>query len=336
MQQTLKKYSALLIASIFIVISPLLLAENKQVMSELPEAQAFIQEMVKQHGFEKKSLEKIFQQVSIDPNIIQAMQRPYEAKPWYIYKKNFLTEQRIKQGVQFWKDHRDTLAKVEKQYGVPAEVIVSILGVETFYGRIMGKHRVVEALGTLAFAYPKRAKFFRKELKEFLLLSREQKIDPLSFQGSYAGAFGQAQFMPSSYRAYAASFAQRGPIDIISNTQDAISSVANYLKENGWETSDTLITIPAKISGDAYQAMLSKNRRPQFTLAQMRQHHIAPTQKVSGNPKVTLVQLDKNESAKEYWLGFHNFYVITRYNTSNLYAMAVYQLSQALKKEMQS
>lgn len=300
-------------------------------LAERPEVQAFIREMAAKHDLDAHKLTGIFARARTQPEIIAAITRPAEAKPWHAYRKIFLTPQRIEGGVAFWQAHEPVLARAEQVYGVPAEIIVAILGVETFYGRITGKHRVLEALSTLAFDYPRRAAFFRKELEHYLLLTQEEGIDPLSLQGSYAGAMGLAQFMPSSYRAYAVDFNGDRRRDLWNNPQDAIGSVANYLSTHGWQRGEP-IALPARVQGRGYQTLLSRELKPQQDLRRLIQQGVTPEAPIDETNLAILLELE-GPNSPEYWLGFANFYVITRYNHSPLYAMAVYQLSQEIRRQ---
>lgn len=291
----------------------------------------FIAQMVKKHNFTETELRTLFKSVNIQQPILDAMATPAEGKPWHKYREIFMTESRIAGGVQFWHDNETALKTVEQQYGVPAEIIIAIIGVETKYGAFTGKYRVIDALATLGFAYPKRSEFFLKEMENFLLLSREEHIDPLQPLGSYAGAMGLAQFMPSSFRAYAKDFDQDQKRDIWHNNSDAIASVANYFVANKWQAGEA-ITMRVNAKGDAYRQALSKGVKPDTTVGQLRKLGVdIPTQLAnSENAKLLSYPLLDGE---ELWLGLHNFYVITRYNHSPLYAMAVYQLSQAIKTQ---
>lgn len=301
-----------------------------------PEVQAFIQEMAATHGFNAEELTTLFSRIRSRSDIIALITRPAEAKPWHAYRNIFITPKRIQGGVAFWKIHEAALARAEKVYGVPAEIIVAIIGVETAYGEHTGKHGVLEALATLAFDYPRRADFFRKELENYLLLTREEGIDPLSLQGSYAGASGIGQFMPSSYRAYAVDFDGDKQRDLWSNPEDAIGSVANYLKEHRWQRGQP-ITTQAQIEGELHQRLINETiSEPTRAVANFKQQGIIPQQAVDDSLKAMLLKFQGSQTL-EYWLGFENFYVITRYNRSPLYAMAVYQLSEdirRLKKEV--
>jgi membrane-bound lytic murein transglycosylase B len=296
-----------------------------------PDVQAFISTMAARHGFGKQQLESWFGSVRVRDDIIAKITRPAEkTKTWYDYRNIFLDDDRIENGAAFCRDNRTWLVRAEQQYGVPAQIIIAILGVETRYGRITGKDRVLEALATLAFAYPPRADFFRKELEQYLLLTREEGIDPLSLYGSYAGAMGLAQFMPSSYRSYAVDFDGDGHRDLWHNPADAIGSIANYLSRHHWQRSAP-VTIPARIQGQTYRQLLGGNLKPRWDITQLKNYGIFPTAAVDATRKAILLELE-DYSGPEYWLGFDNFYVITRYNNSPLYAMAVYHLSWEIRR----
>ena len=296
-----------------------------------PGVQPFIKQMVAQHGFSEMQLTALFSQIVSRDDIIAKISRPAEkTKPWRDYRKIFLDEPRIQGGVEFWHAHAKALERAEQVHGVPAEIIVAILGVETRYGRITGNDGVLEALATLAFDYPKRASFFRSELEHYLLLTREEGIDPLALSGSYAGAMGLAQFMPSSYRAYAVDFDNDGHRDLWQNPTDAIGSVANYLSRHGWRRNEAIVT-PATVQGQTYQTLLSQDLKPKYSVAELRRLGVMPqTPADIAKPAILLELL--GDDGLEYWLGFENFYVITRYNHSPLYAMAVYQLSQEIRR----
>ena len=303
-----------------------------QPLVQRADVQAFIREMQSKHGFNAAQLQNTFRRAQTQPSILAAMSRPAEAKPWYAYRALFLTPKRIQGGAQFWKQHAAALARAEQTYGVPAQIIVAIIGVETQYGGNMGKYRVFEALATLAFGYPRRANFFRKELENYLLLARAEGIDPLSVRGSYAGAMGFGQFMPSSFRSYAVDFDGDQHRDIWSNPTDAIGSVANYFKKNGWRTGEP-VAVPATVTGSRYAALISERLTPpQHSVAYLRSQGVTPQRPVNAAQKAMLLKF-AGESGAEYWLGFDNFYAITRYNRSQLYALAVYQLSEAIRQQ---
>lgn len=298
--------------------------------AERPDVKAYISEISRQYGFNPVQLTAWFNTVQIQPAIIESISRPYEKKPWDTYKALFLQEKRIQNGIAFYKAHRAVLENAEKAYGVPAPIIVAILGVETYYGEQQGKYRVLDSLSTLGFDYPPRAPFFRKELTEFLLLCRELNLNPASIQGSYAGAIGQAQFMPSSYRHYAIDASGSGQSDLCKNEDDAIHSIANYLKKNGWLREDAIAT-PAVVRGN--HPVDTEAKQPLYTLQQFASWGITPRYYPPVIPpgRVGLIKLDTT-SAPEYWIGFHDFYVITRYNTSKQYAMAVFLLAAEIQR----
>ncbi len=287
-----------------------------------PDVKKFINHMVQQHHFKKADLVKTLNDVKIKHSVLHSIRAPLEQMSWHTYQRLFVTEWRIREGVEFWKKYRSTLARAEKTYGVPASIIVATIGVETKYGRNTGNYRVIDALANIAFSDSPRAKFFRKELEEFFLLAREEHLNPLKVMGSYAGAIGQPQFMPSSYRHYAVNFSGGKKIDLSHNEIDVIGSVANYYHKHGWEYNRP-VAMPVSIKSSQY-AFLSK--RPE--LLRFSQYDLAkygiPSDAI--NKKTKIIELE-NYFGNEYWLGFNNFNVIKRYNTSNLYAMAVYQLS---------
>lgn len=297
---------------------------------------SFVDEMVTKNGFERAALEAIMQKARFRQSIIDIMERPAEAKPWYEYREIFLTLNRINGGVKFWRTNEIEITHIAQQYGIPPEIIVAIIGVETRYGDNIGHYRVLDALSTLAFGYPKRAKYFRQELEELLLLSKEEVPDIITRTGSYAGAMGLPQFMPSSYRKYAVDADKDKHCDLWNSTTDILASVANYFREHGWHTGEP---IAYKIESDVttLQTLISKGNAPNkpsvpLTTATKQQIiTIPPLNKAVVNPNalINLLSLE-GDGTDEYWVGFHNFYVITRYNHSNNYAMAVYQLSQEI------
>ncbi|MCV6589509.1 MAG: lytic murein transglycosylase B [Marinobacterium sp.] len=309
---------------------PALTAQASTGYSNHPEAQTFISEMAEQ-GFDKHWLKDVLDQARRQESILKAMSRPAERRlTWGEYRKIFLGQKRIDQGVAFWKKHASTLAKAEKQYGVPAEIIVAIIGVETRYGRNMGSYRVLDALTTLGFDYPKRGKFFRGQLKEYLLMAKEEGITDLTrLKGSYAGAMGFGQFIPSSFRHFAVDFDGDGKRDIWTNRVDAIGSVANYFSQHNWKTGEP-VRAQANISGAVPETEVNKGLKPARTLSQWQTLGVTSAVTLADQP-ATLMGLETADKT-HYWLGLHNFYVITRYNHSRLYASAVYELSQAVNK----
>lgn len=315
----------------------------KNLLTDRTDVQQFIDQVVTKHpSLNKAELEGWFKKIHINQEIINKMNHPAEAKPWHQYEKLFLTEQNIKNGAIFWKENEKLLKQAEKEYGVPPEIIVGILGVETRYGKAMGTFPVLEALATLAFDYPKRAPLFRKELEEYLLLVKEQQFDPFALKGSYAGAMGIPQFIPSSYRHFAVDFHTKGQKDILGNKADAIGSVANYFKLHGWEPHEPVI-VGAIPHNDKHAALPKDKKNPKPTLTVLewiKQYDVSPYEDAPSLPinklltrKAALIEFE-GPSGKEYWLGLNNFYVITRYNHSDHYAMAVYLLGQAVKQKI--
>ncbi|GBH15340.1 Membrane-bound lytic murein transglycosylase B [Pseudomonas syringae pv. actinidiae] len=294
-----------------------------------PQVAEFVGELTRDYGFAGEQLMGLFREVERKQAILDAISRPAErVKQWKEYRPMFITDTRIARGVDFWRQHEAALARAEQEYGVPAQIIVSIIGVETFFGRNTGNYRVIDALSTLGFDYPPRAPFFRKELREFLLLAREQQVDPLTLKGSYAGAMGLPQFMPSSFRAYAVDFDGDGHINIWTDPDDAIGSVASYFKRHGWVAGQQVVS-RATARGDRVDEGLSPALDPVMSVGELRQLGWASHDALRDDMPVTAFRLE-GDNGPEYWLGLNNFYAITRYNRSVMYAMAVYQLSESL------
>lgn len=295
-----------------------------------PAVKSFINEMVAKHHFSKPALIRIFASVKIRPAVIHNLKAPLEQKPWYTYQMLFVTEWRIREGVKFWNKYHDVLARAEREFGVPASIIVATIGVETKYGENTGNFRVIDALANIAFGDTTRTKFFKKELEEFLLLTREQNLDPLKVMGSYAGAIGQPQFMPSSYRHYAVNFSGNSTIDLSHNEVDVIGSIANYYHKHGWQFNQAII-IPATINETRYRQALTASNQDNKTSIQLLRNQlssygITPNGRMPDQEKLRLIEF-QGHTGPEYWIGFKNFDVIKRYNPSDLYAMAIYQLS---------
>lgn len=292
-----------------------------------PQVKAFAEALAAREHVPSAQLLDILDQARRVPAVITRMRAPAEALPWYRYRAIFLTPARVRAGVAFWNAHRDVLERAARRYGVPAQVVVAIIGVESFYGRHTGSTRVLDALATLAFDYPPRARFFRDELGQFLMLAREDHLDPLEVKGSYAGAMGMPQFIASSYRTYAVDFNGDGKTDLIGSAADAIGSVANYLARHGW-VRDGAIAMRARVKGDV-QAILAKGNKPVMTVAALEAAGVHAQGHPPSGEAAALIAL-RGQRRLHYWLGFANFYAITRYNHSNLYAMAVTQLAQAI------
>lgn len=296
----------------------------------LPGLPQFIDEMVARHQFERDELNALFERVHHKPQIIEAISRPATTRPWPEYRAAFVNSNRIKPGLVFWKKYQKSLARAEKKYGVPQEIIVSLIGVETLYGVNAGSFRTIDALTTLAFDYPRRAEFFRGELENYLLLAREQQFDLLDVKSSYAGALGIPQFMPSSYRKYAVDFNGNQRTDLLNEPADAIGSIANYLKGYGWIRGGP-VAVRAQV-GEQVDATAATR-----SLADWAGASITPLGKTrfSADARARLLDYTVTDG-KEFWLGFNNFEVITRYNNSDYYAMSVFQLSEALKAARQA
>ncbi len=290
---------------------------------------AFIEQMVTQHQFDESELDDLFETVEIKQDILKRIASPSEGLPWYKYRKIFLTDARIDAGVQFWRDNAAALAAAEQQYGVPPEIIIAIIGVETLFGKNTGNHRVIDALSTLAFAYPPRSKFFLGELENFLLLCRDEHINPDDPTGSYAGAMGMPQFMPSSFRAYAVDFDNDNRRDIWHNSSDVIASIGNYFAKHHWQAGQ-IVAIPVTAKGKTYKSALNKDLKPNLSVAELESLNLIISRQLPLDSKVKLLSFEQQQQGEELWAALDNFYVITRYNHSPLYAMAVYQLSLSI------
>ena len=311
------------------IISPSSVLADEAAVLQRPGMIDFVNDMMVKYDFDRASLDTILSQARVQESIVTAIGRPAEGKPWEQYRPLFVNPGRINSGVRFWHAHDDALTRARQEYGVPESIITAIIGVETTYGKNVGSYRVLDALTTLAFSYPRRAEYFRGELEQFLLLTRDESLDPLSIRGSYAGAMGIGQFMPSSYRRYAVDFDHDGRRDIGRDITDAIGSIANYFKMHGWQTGQPVV-VRAQAVGEQYQALLNEGIEPRRSLSQLKTLGVTPQQEMSGDPLAALFKLD-TKNGPEYWLGFKNFYVITRYNRSTLYAMSVYQLSSGIE-----
>ncbi len=298
------------------------------------EVQVFIDEMVSQHGFKRKDLSDIFMQVTFPKQVIKKSNKPAEAMTWERYKSIVVSDRKVKGGIAFWKKYKKDLVRAHKKYGVPIEVIVATIGVESAYGQNTGKYRVIDSLTNLAFNYPRREKFFKSELKEYLLLTKEMKLDPLELMGSYAGAIGQPQFMPSSYRRYAVDFSGKHYIDLVHNEVDVIGSIGNFYNRHGWHRGDPIAS-PAGISGNQFYKAMSSSRHPKLTLSDLQHYGVIPEKHYFNNYKANLISLKINK-IDNFWVTFDNFYAIKRYNPSTYYAMAIFQLSQKIKKGYES
>ena len=298
-----------------------------------PEVKEFIAHMSASYGFKKRALRKLLKSADSQPAIIDAMSKPAEkAKLWYEYRPIFLNERRIREGTEFWIAHRQALDQASIKSGVAPEYLAAILGVETYYGRLTGTYRVLDALVTLSFDYPAREKFFRDELEQFLLLTRDAHLDPKTLKGSYAGAMGAPQFMPSNYRRYAVDADANGRIDLWNDWPDVCASVGNYLKEHGWNAGEPVLeeatVLPEKPDDlDGRKLALSE------TVGSLAAKGVNFDAELPADAPAILIAADEPDGV--HWrVGYNNFFVITRYNHSALYAMAVYELAAAVKQRM--
>jgi membrane-bound lytic murein transglycosylase B len=293
------------------------------------DVETFIDSMVAEHGFDRAQLVTVLGEAESKQEVLDAIARPAEkTKPWHEYRRIFITDRRIREGAEFWRANREALRRAQEAFSVPAQIIVATLGVETRYGRQRGGYRVIDSLSTLAFDYPPRARFFRSELEQFLLLAREEGKVPTELMGSYAGAMGYGQFIPSSYRHFAVDFDGDGIRDIWDSASDAIGSVANYYQRHGWRIGDGVAWPAPELKEDAVE-MANGTLRPNRLLGELVSGDSVLPRGVERDTKVMLIHLE-GDHGDEYWVGLHNFYVITRYNRSHLYAMAVYQLAEAI------
>lgn len=299
-----------------------------------PNVKTFIDMMVEKHSYDRSKLESILAQAESKDSILDAIARPAErTMQWHEYRDIFMTSERIKAGTAFWKEHNDELQRISDDTGVSIEILVGIIGVETYYGRITGNYRVLDALSTLAFDYPPRAKFFLGELEHFLLLVREEGMDATDATGSYAGAMGRPQFMPSSYRAYAVDSTDDGKRDIWENWSDVIGSVANYFVRHGWQRDAEVVA--AATLGNQWNGETPENTlTPAETVTSLSHQGVMFSTALAGDQKSQLITL-LGDDGEEYWVGFHNFFVITRYNRSVMYALAVHQLGQEIAASVQ-
>ena len=324
----MKKFILQLCSSIVLVFFAANLAANDL-------RQAFIEEMTQQHGFDATELSQVLGQAEKKQSILDAISRPAEKRlNWTAYRKIFVIPKRIEGGIEFAKANKAALDEAYRRFGVPPEIITAIIGVETYYGQRTGGYRIIDALSTLGFYYPPRAKFFRSELSHFLRLSREEGMDPTIPTGSYAGAMGVPQFIPSSYRHYAIDFDGDNKRDIWNNNRDVIGSVANYFARHKWRR-DQPVTFKAQSLGNRHQEFLDAGLKPSLPLGELLDTGISIDADLNRAQLANLMQFDLDDGA-EHWVGLHNFYVITRYNHSHMYAMAVYQLSQAIKAGLQA
>lgn len=303
-----------------------------------PGAAAFAESAALEHGLEPSEVLEVLAEARYQQSIVDAMTRPAESKPWHAYRPIFLTSKRINGGVAFWRENESLIARASEAFGVDPEIIVSIIGVETYYGRVTGNYRVIDALATLGFYYPEslkrdRSEFFAGELLEFMLLTREEDLPVNKVTGSYAGAMGMGQFISSSYRAYAVDFDDDGRRDLWRSTPDVVASVANYLHRHGWKKGE-LVALRAVPAGTLDTNIISSGPyTPEHRIADIAEHGLVSRADLDPERLAGVLELEE-EARNIHFLTFDNFYVITRYNRSPLYAMAVLQLSQEIKQAM--
>jgi len=314
-----------------IFASPAFAADRVYVDLRQENVVEFVDEMVEDHNFDREALTGLLSRTEIKPVIIDKISTPAERTlTWGEYRKIFITRERIDAGVTFWLENREMLERIALETGVPIEMLVGIIGVETYFGRITGKDRVIDALATLAFEYPPRSKFFRKELLQFLILAREEELDPSLPMGSYAGAMGRPQFMPSSFRAYAVDATGDGKRDIWNNWADVSGSIANYFLAHGWRA-DQQVATQATLGG-AWTGAVPKpgnTLKAADTVASLSKKGVLFSSDLSTDSVAQLLTYEGDEGT-EHWVGFHNFFVITKYNHSVMYALAVLQLGQKI------
>jgi len=292
----------------------------------------FMAAMVQRHGFSKKELESVFRRVQAQPTVLKSMTlAPESSRAWQSYRAIFVNPVRIDAGVRFWNRHALALERASAEFGVPEEIILGIIGVETTYGRNMGSYRVIDALTTLAFDSPNRGEFFRAQLESYLLYTRETKTDVFRMKGSCAGAIGIPQFMPGSYRRFAIDYDGDGRKDLAESPADAIGSVANFLREHGWQRGQA-IAVPAAVEGSAARLLVDSGFKPLYRAADLPSFGVKPASDLDAGALCSLIELESPSQPSEYWVGLQNFYVLTRYNRAGFYGIAVLELGRAVKE----
>jgi peptidoglycan lytic transglycosylase B len=313
-----------------IILAALLCSVSAYALDvERPAVKSFVGRLSAEHGFEPGAVNAVLAQAQLQQSVLDAMSRPAErALLWYEYRDRFVIEQRVKEGIEFWQRHRELLEQIEKARGVPAEYLVAILGVETYYGRITGKYRVLDSLTTLAFDYPPRSEYFTQELEQFFLLTREDLVDPLTALGSYAGAMGPPQFMPRSIRSFAVDGDGDGRRDLWADWEDILNSIANYFLVHGWKPGEPVIA-PARIDQSRAHDLDPRKLALNETVGSLRDKGVVFETELPSKAPALLLAPDLPDSVF-FRVGFNNFYVITRYNRSPMYAMAVHDLAAEL------
>jgi len=318
---------------ILIALAGLIIATAARAQALKPEVESFIRLMAERHQFDSTQLTRVFMSARPQTSVVKSTIAPATSKPWPEFRAIMLTPARVQGGVKFWNEHAEALARARAIYGVPEEYILAILGVETRYGKLMGSYRVLDALYTNAFEMTIRPEFFRGELEQFLLLTRDNGLDPLTVKGSFAGAMGMPQFIPTSYRKHAVDFDGDGKINLWDNAEDAVGSVASYLRDFGW-TADAPVAFPATVNSQEVETLLAPGLKPHSTLAALRLRGVSVElpQELSAETLAAVVAYEQS-AGPEYWLTLNNFWVITRYNRSRNYAMSVHQLALEIAAE---
>lgn len=320
-----------LLAATAIALSLAPTAAQSPGYAQRKDVKLFIAEMVEKHGFSRRDLNRVFGKAEFQPGIIKAMEQPAETAlaSWQAYRAIFVNPERIEAGLGFWNRHAEPVERAAQEFGVPGEIIVGIIGVETTYGRNVGTYRVIDALATLAFDYPKRAPFFRGELENYLILSRDARIDPLRIKGSYAGAIGIPQFMPGSYRRFAVDYDGDGFSNLATSPADAIGSIGNFLKAHGWVRGEP-IAFPVATRGDLWRKLAEAGIVPSARAADLPALGVELSAPLEPETRCALIELETAGQASEFRVTLQNFFVLTRYNRSNLYAAAVLDLASGL------
>jgi len=322
-----------LLSSVFLVLALTIPAQAVDIDS-YPELVKLVNKMIKEDGFSRSELATVLADAKVDPKTIELMNRQYEALPWHKYRDIFINKARIDKGVVFLKEHKELLNAAQQKYGVPPHVITALIGVETHYGTSMGNRRVLDSLVTLTADFPRRTKFFSAELRQFLKTTREENIVANSVMGSYAGAIGIPQFMPTSYEAYSVDFNNNGKRDLVNELEDAVGSVANYLAVHGWREGQAIFSSLSGSLPEAAKGSVSKRAKPKLTATELQNLGVDFNRK-GASKKMALLSLTQ-KNGKRYFVGFRNFYAITRYNPSVNYAMAVTELAMQIEANARS
>ena len=328
------RLAAIAVALVALLVCGANSVADSHVLDPGAEIEPFVARMADNHGVPAHRTRALLARAKVLDSVLEAIRRPAERKPWHEYRKIFVTEKRIGRGAEFWREHASVLTRAEERFGVPPEIIVAIIGVESFYGVHRGRFRVLDALATLGFRYPKRSEFFLSELEAFVLLCDEEHLDAASVEGSYAGAMGISQFISSSYRRYAIDFNDDGSRDLMRSPEDAIGSVANYLAMHGWSPG-AAIAVRAEVEGDAFRAVVEQGMKPHASLASLRASGVSFATYAADEEQAALLEFE-TANGFEYWVGLTNFYAITRYNHSRLYALAVVQLARRIRERFET